>query len=264
MNWKHRAVRLTAALTLAAIIGSQIPSTTGVALAQRDDYPEAGSSGGGEAVRIAAAGATVLGIASVISGAGGAAVAGGVAGGVAAGAGAGVGAGIIPPVPLSQPIWDVSSTTGDLNQYARIAEAGGYKEELRRDGQFTAFIPTNGAFDKLGSTTIEELKTAASQSRAADLAASHVIIGKKTVDDLRREATAAGVDGVQYDTINGRKLRVTIDANQTIRVNGIIMRENDIQASNGVIHPILDVINPDAGMPTPAPAETAVPAPANP
>lgn len=271
MNWKHRAVRLVAALTIAGIIGAQIPSNSGVALAQRDDYPEAEESGGGEAARVAAIGAGVLGVASIIGGSSGGGLGGGTAGGGVLGGPGGVGVGpqVVPPVPLSQPIWDVANTsTGELDQFARLSEAGGYKDELRKDGQFTAFIPTNGAFDQLGAATLAELTAAANQTRLGQLVASHVIIGRKTIDELRREATAAGVDGVQYDTINGRKLRVTIDANQVLRVNGVIIRESDVPASNGIIHPILGVIDPDApGTPleTPAPtapAETPPPAPA--
>ena len=254
MNFKHRTVRLAVALSIAGAIATQIPMNSGIALA-RDGYGDRGNTGGRTAIQVGVAGLVLYGVFATATGGGGAV--GGAAGGAG---GAGGGSGIIPPVTdtSKKSIWDVANGSDDMNTFADAADKAGIKDDLRKAGQFTAFVPTDSAFASAPLGTVPTnvsfkitsgvaqtpgtgKMTAEQKTAMANLLRGHLIAGRYTIDQLKEAATPAGTDGVPYTTLAGTTIKVTFVDN-VLKVNDAVIEQSDIPTSNGIIHKINAII----------------------
>ena len=251
MNFKNRAVRLAVALSIAGAIATQIPMGSGIALA-RDGYGGRGNTGGRTAIQVGVAGLVLYGIFATATG-GGAAGAAGAAGG---------GAGIIPP-PIADtsksPIWDVAQNSEDMKQFANAAEKSGIKGDLRKVGQFTAFIPTDAAIAAAGSlpggfvptnvsfsagqTTPANNLTTDQKTALGNYLKGHIVAGRYTIDQLKQTALPTGTDGVKYTTLSGSVITVTFVDN-ILKVNDSVVEQTDIPTSNGIIHKLSTPLKP--------------------
>ena len=252
MEMKKRIVRFAVALAVAGAIATQIPMNGGTALA-RDGYGGRGGTGdtGRNVLRAAVAATVGYGLYST-------AVAAPVAGAaptIPPVAGGGGGA-PIAPATTAKPIWDVSNERDDLNRFAQTASDAGEKENLRKDGQFTAFVPNNAAFADLGDTKLQDLARPENKAKLAALIDYHVIVGAYTIDQLKSAVRPAGVDGKKFATIGGGSVTLKMSGD-VLSINGVRIIEADYPASNGVIHPIGQVLDPEAATTPVAPAPTA-------
>ena len=110
-------------------------------------------------------------------------------------------------------------------------------EVLSSDGPFTVFAPTNAAFDKIDSATLETLLMEENQAELADILTYHVVAGSYTSADL--------TDGLELTTVNGAELMFTVNAEGMLEINGEAMVETaDVMSSNGVSHVIDTVLMP--------------------
>jgi uncharacterized surface protein with fasciclin (FAS1) repeats len=239
MFQKDRIVRFAVALTIAAAIATQIPTNSGTAIA-RDGYGGRTGSSGRTAIQIAVAGLVAYGIYATAT-----APAGGAAAGAAAGA-AGAGAGAVPPVVVppataAKPIWDTVNETDDLKQFATAADNAGLKDELNGPGPYTAFVPNNAAFAAFDATKLADLQKPENKAQLASLINGHVINGKYTIEQLKQEADAAGPAGKTYPTLAGGTVTITHN-NNVLQINGVTIVESDVEATNGVIHPIGQIL----------------------
>jgi uncharacterized surface protein with fasciclin (FAS1) repeats len=113
-------------------------------------------------------------------------------------------------------------------------------DDLKTEGPFTVFAPTDEAFDNLTDVDIESMDP----SELANLLQYHVVSGKVMSDEL------AGMTSVP--TLSGENLTVTVDeASDEISVDNATVIEADIEASNGVIHVIDSVLTPPTDNVTP-------------
>lgn len=254
MRFNNRLTRFTVALAIAGTISAQIPMSGGTAMAQ-DDY--IGSGGGGGTVRGLIQGAVFL------------LVGYGIYGTVTDRRGGGV-----PPVGTDpnavpvigdeekKPIWDVLNGNEDFKNLAVATEQAGLKETLRSEGPYTAFAPTTAAFSAIPPETMADLQRPENAEKMRTLLSYHVVKGSYTIEQLKT-ATANNAAGVQLETlVPGQTVTVTNDATG-LRINGIMIVETDIPASNGVIHAIGTVLSapaPGAAVTTPD-AVTTTPAP---
>lgn len=107
-------------------------------------------------------------------------------------------------------------------------------ETLQGDGPFTVFAPTNEAFQKLLDAldiTAEELLA---QPDLAKVLTYHVVPAKVMAGDL--------TDGLEAETVNGEML--TFDLSGDPMVNKSMIVDTDIEATNGVIHVVDEVLVP--------------------
>lgn len=105
---------------------------------------------------------------------------------------------------------------------------------LSGEGPFTVFAPTNDAFSNLPAGTLESL----SIDQLTSILTLHVLAAEVASGDLAPEQTVT--------TLNGESIFVTFDGT-TVTVNGNAeVTLPDIQASNGIIHAISNVLLPDA------------------
>jgi uncharacterized surface protein with fasciclin (FAS1) repeats len=245
MSLKHRVIRFAVALSIAGAISAQIPLNSGTALAA-DDYGGGGGGGGRTIIQATVFALVGYGIYSTITGAGAPAPTSTTPDPGPGGFGA---------APGTKPIYDVCAESEDLNTFAKAADAAGLKDKLRDPGPYTAFVPTNMAFNQLDQNVLTDLLKPENKDKLAAIVSFHVINGSYTIEQLKNETQRAGVEGFKTTTINNQALTITNDGG--LKVNGVAVTESDIQCSNGIIHPLQAVLMPPAdatgGTATPPP-----------
>ena len=146
-----------------------------------------------------------------------------------------------PPVPT---ITEIAGATEDLSTLVAALEATGLDATLQTSaGPLTVFAPTNAAFEKLGSDTVNNLL--ADPTTLSDILLYHVVDGAVRQDDLSDGAVT---------TLNGKDVDVHVRGwwfwtryylNGDTRITDF-----DIEASNGVIHLIDEVLTPPSDIVT--------------
>lgn len=122
----------------------------------------------------------------------------------------------------------------DLKIFADLIVAAELSDLFEGTGPFTAFVPTNQAFEKLGEKKLSDLKKPENKDELTSLLIYHIIPGKYLSPNLKTRS---------YQTINGKKLTVDVD-NGEIKVNGARVIKADLMGPNGVIHKIDTVLLP--------------------
>jgi uncharacterized surface protein with fasciclin (FAS1) repeats len=135
----------------------------------------------------------------------------------------------------------------DHTTLVTAVKAAGLVETLQGKGPFTVFAPTNEAFEKLPSGTVDTLLQPENKEQLAAVVTYHVVPGKITADKLAKEIKA-GDGSAQLTTVNGEKLtaRMVNDSIELTDAKGGMSRvkiANVIQL-NGVIHVIDTVLMP--------------------
>lgn len=132
-------------------------------------------------------------------------------------------------------IVDTAVAAGNFKTLAAALEAAGLVETLKGDGPFTVFAPTDDAFAKLPSGTVESLLEPANKDQLVAILTYHVVPGNLPAAEV--------VKYDQAETVNGARL--DIDAGSGgVKVNGANVTATDIMADNGVIHVIDAVVLP--------------------
>ena len=242
MKIGNRVTRFALSMAVAGAIYSQIPVGNGLAAAY-------GGGGGGKTVVAAAAAAgAIYTIATIATG-------GGSGAGPATvppvdGAIPPVGAGTATPViPVggadAVPVYDAAAANGDLSTFAAQADAADLKDALRTGGPYTVFAPTNAAFaafQTANPTAFADLQKSENKAQLKALLSYHVVKGKYTIADLKGMA-----EGTKLLSLTDGA--VTITNADGLKVNGVPVQETDIPASNGIIHPIGQILTPPAAAP---------------
>lgn len=122
----------------------------------------------------------------------------------------------------------------DLTQFAAAVQAAGVYDLFVGTGPFTAFAPSNAAFDKLGKQKMDELLKPENKDRLTEILLYHVIPGKYIANTIKTE---------NVKTINGKALKLA-NSNGEVTVNGAKIVKADLVGSNGVIHIIDTVLVP--------------------
>lgn len=128
----------------------------------------------------------------------------------------------------------VAAETPDLSTLVEAVTAAELVETLEEPGPYTVFAPTNEAFEALGGT-LETLLEPANKEELAEILTYHVVPGELTAAEL--------TDGQQLETVQGDSLEVKIDGEE-VTVNGAAVVTPDVEASNGVVHVIDEVLTP--------------------
>lgn len=119
---------------------------------------------------------------------------------------------------------------GNLNTLSNALKAAGLVAKYKGQGPFTMFAPTDAAFDKLGRSAMEALLK--DKQKLTDLINAHVIAGAVLAKDIRT---------MDSPSLQGDTLRIAAN-DSGFTVNGARASREEIEASNGVIHPIDTVI----------------------
>lgn len=126
-------------------------------------------------------------------------------------------------------------------------KAAGLVDTLNGQGPFTVFAPTNEAFNKLPSGTVESLLKPESKDKLTALLTYHVVAGKfeaaAVIDAITKH------DGkFTVETVQGGKIDLSLKDGKVILTDAnhgtatVVIA--DVAASNGVIHAIDTVVMP--------------------
>jgi uncharacterized surface protein with fasciclin (FAS1) repeats len=131
-----------------------------------------------------------------------------------------------------QTLIDTAALAGNFTTLIGTLQAGSLIDTLRTAGPYTLFAPTNAAFRRLLPGALDRLMQ--DTGRLYDVLALHVVPGIFMLNDVTSGAIR---------TIGGASLSTTRAAGD-VRVNGVCITRADIEASNGVMHVIDEVILP--------------------
>jgi uncharacterized surface protein with fasciclin (FAS1) repeats len=127
----------------------------------------------------------------------------------------------------------VATEAGDFTTLLTAAEAAGLVETLQGEGPFTVFAPTDDAFAALPEGTLDGLL--ADTEALSQVLLYHVVAGEVRAADVVELESATSVQG--------EDIAITVDGS-SIMVNEANVVATDIEAANGVIHVIDQVILP--------------------
>ena len=132
-------------------------------------------------------------------------------------------------------IVDTAMTAGTFTTLVAAITAAGLDTALKSPGPFTVFAPSDDAFAKLPSGTVESLLQDILTLRK--ILEYHVVSGKVTAADVVKLDKATTVEGsdVKIDASNG-----------SVKINDAIVVTPDIETDNGVIHVIDSVLLPES------------------
>lgn len=131
----------------------------------------------------------------------------------------------------------VAQETPDLSTLVEAVSAAGLVATLEEPGPYTVFAPTNQAFEALGGT-LETLLEPENKAELAEILTYHVVPGELTSSELS--------DGQMLESVQGGSLEVKITEGE-VTVNGATVAIPDVEASNGVVHVIDEVLIPPQG-----------------
>jgi len=132
-------------------------------------------------------------------------------------------------------IVDTAVAAGSFKTLVAAAKAAGLVDTLKGKGPYTVFAPTDEAFAKLPTGTVENLLKPENKQKLADLLKYHVVAGKVMAEDV--------VKLTEAKTLQGQSAKVKVTGGN-VMIDGAHVVKTDIGTTNGVIHVIDAVIMP--------------------
>lgn len=126
----------------------------------------------------------------------------------------------------AQSIYELANQTEALSTLKAAVDAAGLADTLSGSGTFTVFAPTNEAFGKIDSATLDKLLKPEWSHHLEDVLLYHVLPSVVNSSDL--------VDG-SVVTLNEESITIDATALKINNSSGIVAGSFDIQASNGVV-----------------------------
>jgi len=146
-----------------------------------------------------------------------------------------------------QSIVDIAVSNNDFSTLLTALKAADLVSALQGDGPFTVFAPTNAAFGKIDSKTLNSLLEPKNKGTLTSILTYHVVPGKLAAADVVA-ALKKGNGMAKVKTLSGATL-VVVQKDGKIWLkdengNYSEITSTDVMASNGVIHVIGDVVMP--------------------
>ena len=133
----------------------------------------------------------------------------------------------------SETIVDVATSSETFTTLVSALSEAELVELLQGDGPFTVFAPTDEAFEALPEGTLDALMEPGNREVLVSLLSYHVV-----QEELPAEQLETGL----LESVQGTPLQVEVG--DEVTVNGVTIIEDEITASNGVIHTVDQVILP--------------------
>lgn len=139
---------------------------------------------------------------------------------------------------LAADVVDTAVKAGQFNTLVTAVKAAGLVETLKGPGPYTVFAPTDAAFAKLPTGTVESLLKPENKQKLVALLTYHVLPGKVMAKDIA---------GKKMEAKTVQSAPIAVDATGSkVMVNDAQVISADVSADNGVIHVIDKVIMPPA------------------
>ena len=120
---------------------------------------------------------------------------------------------------------------------AAALSAANLIDVLKGDGPFTVFAPSDEAFSKLPKGTVENLLKPENMDQLVAVLTYHVVPGKILSTDIMMGSSSVA-------TVQGSSVMIMKSSN-AVKINQATVVAADIEATNGVIHIIDEVILPN-------------------
>jgi uncharacterized surface protein with fasciclin (FAS1) repeats len=146
-------------------------------------------------------------------------------------------------------LMQLAETDRNLSTFVNAVQKAGLTDTLNGVGPYTAFAPTNDAFEALPPGTLDALLS--DPTRLASVLGHHVAEGRFMAADM------AGMPTIGM--LEGEPATVTVQADGGLEIDGATVNLTDVRAGNGVLHVIDALILPPDFDATPT--ATASPAP---
>ncbi len=130
-------------------------------------------------------------------------------------------------------IVDTAMSAGNFSTLVAAITAAGLDTALKSPGPFTVFAPTDEAFSKLPSGTVENLLEDPITLRK--ILEYHVLAARKGSAEISETDT--------FDTTEGSSIKID-PANGVVKVNDATVVTPDIETDNGIVHAIDSVLIP--------------------
>lgn len=138
-------------------------------------------------------------------------------------------------MPASDNIVQTAAKAGTFKTLIAAAQAAGLDSTLAGDGPLTVFAPTDEAFAKLPKGTVESLLKPENRDTLAAILKYHVVSGRVYSDDAIKAGKAP--------TVQGEAITIK-SSGKSVMINGATVVAANLDASNGVIHVIDQVLLP--------------------
>jgi transforming growth factor-beta-induced protein len=150
---------------------------------------------------------------------------------------------VLDPEDATENIAVTATNDSRFTTLVAAVGAAGLVDVLAGEGPLTVFAPTNDAFDKLPEGVVDSLLLEENQSDLIDILTYHVYDGSVLAAD------AIALDGMSVGMFNGALMRIdVVDGTVVLNLDGsreaMVINPN-VLASNGVIHVIDTVLNPE-------------------
>ncbi|AXC10856.1 hypothetical protein ACPOL_1510 [Acidisarcina polymorpha] len=141
-----------------------------------------------------------------------------------------------------------AANSKDHTTLVAAVKAAGLVDTLSGPGPFTVFAPTNEAFEKLPSGTVDILLKPENKDTLVKVLTYHVVAGRVTSKDLRK-MIKGGRGRAAIKTVQGEDLTASIGDGKVMLTDakgGIsTVTIADVFQSNGVIHVVDAVLMPN-------------------
>ena len=127
-------------------------------------------------------------------------------------------------------IVEIALSSPDFSVLVSAVKAADLVDTLQSPGAFTVFAPTDAAFAKLPPGTVQTLVQNSPQ--LARILTYHVVAGKLTQADLAKLGSVDSLEGSP----------IPINCSDNFEVKNATVITADIEADNGIIHVIDNVI----------------------
>lgn len=138
-------------------------------------------------------------------------------------------------MPETRGAIDVTQSLGKFGTFWKTIEAAGMTSTLEAEGPFTLLVPTDEAFAKLPSGTLENLLKPENKAQLVSMLGYHVIPSRVFADQTVKTAN--------WKTVEGTEVTFATTGGATT-VNNAKITNPDVEVSNGVVHVIDTVIMP--------------------
>ena len=132
-------------------------------------------------------------------------------------------------------IVDTAVAAGQFKTLAAALQAADLVDTLKGAGPFTVFAPTDAAFAKLPTGTVENLLKPENKQKLTAILTYHVVPGAVMAEQVTKLSEAK--------TVNGAMVKVSAHDGK-VMINDADVMTPDVEASNGVIHVIDSVLLP--------------------
>ncbi|BAY19653.1 beta-Ig-H3/fasciclin [Anabaenopsis circularis NIES-21] len=133
-------------------------------------------------------------------------------------------------------IVSIAASNNSFSTLTTLLRTAGLADTLQQPGPYTVFAPTDQAFAALPAGTVQQLQQPENRELLLKILRYHVVPGSLTASQLQ-----AG----ELRTSEDESVNIKVDsANNQIAVNNARVIQPNVQASNGVIHVINEVLIP--------------------